>query len=137
MKRITLTILIALTTLVASCQFRSGDGQKYTAWNLGIKENNVDQTAQRYAAGSADGTESFRETAKTTRFGLGATALTRVAKSGFSSLESTTNAKTAADITNAKTAADVTNAKTAADVTKHGMTLEAEAAQAIPGAAVQ
>lgn len=100
MKHIVLSILIAFAA--CSCQFRSGDGQRYTAWNLGIKEHNVNQSGQSYTAAVSDGTESFRESAKTTRFGLGAAAFTSVAKSGFSSLESTSNTKTATDVTNAK-----------------------------------
>lgn len=126
-KLVLVSLLIALAT--PACQFRSGDGQKYTAWNLGIRETGVNQSGQSYIAASSDGTESFREGAQTARFGLGAAAFTSVAKSGFSALTSTSNAKTAASVTNAKTAADVTNAKTAADVTKHAATLEAEAAQ--------
>jgi len=102
MKRTAISILIALMSLSASCAYRSGDGTKYTALNLGIQETLVNQTGQGYFAAGASGTDSFRETAKTARFGLGAAAFTSVAKSGFSALTSTKNATTAAGVTKSK-----------------------------------
>lgn len=76
--------------------------------------------------------DSFREAAKTARFGIGATQLASVAKSGIAAVTSVKNTTTAADVSKAAGSEATAQTAIAADVTKTGMATESAAGLVLP-----